>query len=455
MSASAADQLAHDAQADTARSARTGAVRAPAGDRAFDALNPPSAELVDQCVHCGFCLPSCPTYDLFRVEADSPRGRIVLMDEGLAQGSSLSSETVGHFDACLGCMACVTACPSGVAYDRLIEDTRAQVERNFTRTRRERLVRRLAFATFTHPARLRALIPLLVLGRLLGLTRLAGRLGAASRIRALAILAPGVRLRDAVGRLEVSWQADGDRRGTVSLLQGCVQRAFFGRVNLATAEVLAAEGFDVEAPTEPRCCGALQLHSGYDAEARQLAKTTIAALEGADHIVANAAGCGSAMKGYGHLLRDEPEWAERAARFAERVQDVTELLAGTPPRAHRHPVETELVYHDPCHLAHAQQVREQPRHLLGDIPGLELVEPDDWTTCCGSAGLYNILFPETADELGRRKVENLRATGADRVAVANPGCALQIEGHSRSGGKRLATVHPIEILARSIAGPGG
>jgi glycolate oxidase iron-sulfur subunit len=437
-----------------ARSARTGAVRAEAGDRAFDAINPPSPDLIDQCVHCGFCLPSCPTYDLWRVEADSPRGRIVLMDEGLASGSEMGSEMVAHLDACLGCMACVTACPSGVQYDRLIEDTRSQVERNHKRPLRERLVRRLAFATFTYPGRLRLLVPLLVLGRLLGLTRLATRLGKRSPLRALALLAPRVRMRDMRARLRPRWEAAGDPRGTVALLQGCVQRAFFSGVNEASAAVLAAEGFDVEAPDAPRCCGALQLHSGSDEDARRLAKQTIASLEGADHVVANAAGCGSAMKSYGHLLREEPDWAERAASFSERVKDITELLADTPPRATRHPVEATLAYHDPCHLAHAQQVREQPRHLLSDVPGVELVEPEDWTTCCGSAGLYNIFFPETADELGRRKVANLRATGADTVAVANPGCALQIEGHARAEGKPMTTIHPIEILHRSILGSG-
>ena len=424
----------------------------PAG-RAFDAINPPERELIDQCVHCGFCLPTCPTYDLWRSEADSPRGRIVLMDEGLAPGSEMGAEIVQHLDACLGCMACVTACPSGVRYDRLLEDSRAQVERNHRRGLRERLVRGLAFATFTHPGRLRALVPLLVLGRLLGLTWLAGRLGRRSRLRALALLAPRVRLRDAVARLPAHRPADGESRGRVALLQGCVQRAYFGRVNEASAAVLAAEGFDVDAPSEPRCCGALQMHAGNDVEARQLAKATISSLGGADSVVANAAGCGSAMKEYGHLLRDEPEWAERAAEFSKRVRDVTELLDSVPPRAKRHPVDATLAYHDPCHLAHAQGVRGQPRHLLADVPGVELLEPEDWTTCCGSAGLYNVLNPETADELGRRKVANLAATGAATVAVANPGCALQIEGHSRLSGEPLRTVHPIEVLRRSIEGP--
>ena len=398
--------------------------------RAFDETRPPQAELIDDCVHCGFCLPTCPTYSLWGEEMDSPRGRIVLMRTGLEEGSSLSAPLVEHIDNCLGCMACVTACPSGVRYDKLIEDTRAQVERNWRRGLRERLLRRAVFALAPHPARLRLLAPFLPLARLAP-----GR---------LARLAPR---RAARGRLPERFEARGEKRGTVALLQGCVQRAFFGDVNRATAEVLAAEGFEVRAPRLPRCCGALQLHAGDDGPARELARRTIAAFEGYDHVITNAAGCGSAMKDYGHLLRDDSAWAERTTSLAERVSDVTEFLAEHEPAAERRPLPLTVAYHDACHLAHAQGVREQPRELLRSIPGVELVEPAEWEICCGSAGIYNLLKPEPAAELGERKARNLLATGAEVVAAANPGCALQIAAYAPG----LEVFHPIELLARSLA----
>ena len=399
--------------------------------RAFDKIRPPQAELIDDCVHCGFCLATCPTYSLWGEEMDSPRGRIVLMRTGLEEGSSLSAPLVEHIDNCLGCMACVTACPSGVRYDKLIEDTRAQLERGWHRPLRERLLRRAVFALAPHPRRLRLLAPLLPLARLVP-----GR---------LARLAPPRARRQ---RLPERFEARGEKRGTVALLQGCVQRAFFGHVNRATAEVLAAEGFEVHAPRAPRCCGALQLHAGDDEPARALARGAIAAFESYEHVVVNAAGCGSAMKDYAHLLRDDPEWAGRAVALAERVRDVTELLASVEPRAQRRPLPLTVAYHDACHLAHAQRVREQPRELLRSIPGLDMVEPDEWEICCGSAGIYNVVKPGPAAALGRRKAQNLIATGAGVVAAANPGCALQIAAHARE----LEIVHPIELLARSIGG---
>jgi glycolate oxidase iron-sulfur subunit len=419
--------------------------------RAFDDTRPPELDLIRDCVHCGFCLPTCPTYSLWGEEMDSPRGRIVLMREGLEEGSELSAPLVQHIDNCLGCMACVTACPSGVQYDKLIEDTRAQIERNWERSPQERAFRRLVFALFPHPGRLRLAAPGLAAARALGLPRLARRPRArrlAPRLASLAALSPQTSLRRSLARLPKRFEARGELRGRVALLQGCVQRVFFGDVNEATARVLAAEGYEVHAPRSPRCCGALQLHSGEDS--RELARKTIAAFEDYDHVVVNAAGCGSAMKDYGHLFRDDPEWAGRAERFAERVRDVTELLAEAEPRAERRPVPMRVAYHDACHLAHAQGVRSQPRALLRGIPELELVEPAEWEICCGSAGVYNLLKPEPAAELGERKARNLLDTGADAIAAANPGCALQIAAHSERLGRRLEVLHPMELLARSL-----
>jgi glycolate oxidase iron-sulfur subunit len=415
----------------------------------FDAIRPPEPEMLEECVHCGFCLPACPTYNLWGEEMDSPRGRIVLMTEA-AGGGELSPQMVKHWDRCLGCMACVTACPSGVKYDKLIEDTRAQVERNHSRNAADRLWRSMLFELFPHPGRLRALAPLLALSRKLGIPRAARRGGPLPRVRALASLTPETPLRKTMLRLPERVKARGETRGRVGLLQGCVQRVFFHDVNAATANVLAAEGFDVHAPRLPRCCGALQIHTGYDS--RDLARATIEAFEHCEFVVANAAGCGSSMKDYGHLLRDDDEWAERAAQFSAKVRDVTELLADNEPRAERHPLPMKVAYHDACHLAHAQAVRAQPRDLLSQIPQLELVEPAGWEMCCGSAGIYNLLNPEPAAELGRRKVENLLATGAEVIAAGNPGCAIQIAAVSEQMGRPLSVRHPIELIQMSIQG---
>ena len=403
----------------------------------YDSIRAPEPELIADCVHCGFCLPTCPTYSLWGEEMDSPRGRIVLMKEGRAE---ITAPLVEHLDNCLGCMACVTACPSGVQYDKLIEDARAQVERNFERPPSERAHRRLVFGLVTRPGRMRALVPGAVLARRLGLHRLALRPRArriAPRLAAAVAMTPETSLRHTLARLPRRYEAVGERRGTVALLQGCVQRVFFSRVNDATARVLAAEGFEVHVPRLPRCCGALPLHAGEDRDARALAKVTIEALGGYETVVVNAAGCGSAMKDYGHMLRDEPDWAERAAEFAGRVRDATEFLAEAGPRAARTEVPLRVVYHDACHLAHAQGIRGQPRDLLAGIPGLELLEPAEWEICCGSAGIYNLVKPVPAAELGERKARNLLDTGAEAVAAANPGCALQIAAHSARLGQAL------------------
>jgi len=409
---------------------------------AFDARRPPAAEDLDACVHCGFCLPTCPTYVLWGEEMDSPRGRIVLMDAALREADVLSEAMVTHWDRCLGCMACVTACPSGVRYDRLLEDTRPQVERNHPRTRRERLARRAAFATLTRPDRLRVLAPLAGAAARLGARRLGRALPDSSRLGAVLRLTPQRQGRD---RMPSLTHARGERRGRAGLLLGCVQRTFFADANAATAEVLAAEGWDVVALDRPRCCGALMLHAGAEPEALALARQLVAAAEDCDVVVANAAGCGSALRDYGRLLDNE-----RAAGFSAKVRDATELLAADEPRSPRCRTELRVAYHDACHLAHAQGVRAEPRALLAQIPGVELVEPVEWELCCGSAGLYNVLQPEAAAALGRRKAANLLATGADVIAAANPGCALQLRTYLEEAGRPLPIVHPLELVRASI-----
>jgi glycolate oxidase iron-sulfur subunit len=416
----------------------------------WDDDKPPEPALIEDCVHCGFCLPTCPTYQLWGEEADSPRGRIVLMRAGHEEPTELSAPMVEHFDNCLGCMACVTACPSGVQYDKLIEDTRAQVERKWERTGADKWTRRVVFALFPHPDRLRWLTPVMRFGHATHLDRLTARLPL-GRLSEVAKLAPAPPRRHA---LPERVAAQGESRGTVAVLRGCVQRVMFSGVNADTAAVLAAEGWDVEAPQDPSCCGALQLHAGMGSDATANVKATIEALAGYDRIVANAAGCGSAMKDYGHVMRQDPEWADRAQAFAEKVVDVSEILAEGDARAERHPVEMKVAYHDACHLAHAQAVRSQPRELLRAVPGLELVEPAEWEICCGSAGIYNVVKPEAAAELGRRKAQNLLDTGAEAVVAANPGCILQIAAHTRELGRELPVMHPVELLARSLRGGG-
>ena len=431
---------------------------------AFDDVHPPSPALIDTCVHCGFCLPSCPTYVLWGEEMDSPRGRIYLMRAGLDQRLGMTEGFVRRFDACLGCMACVTACPSGVQYAPLIEATRGQIERRFPRSRADRLFRRAIFGLLPYPARLRiALAPLLLLQPMARLLAGTGRSAAPptaprssrmiDRLRALLELAPRVTWRMLFARVPERTPAQGDRRLTVGLLTGCVQRLMFPGVNDSTVRVLAAEGCDVVAPKTQGCCGALALHAGRADEARASARRTIAAFEaaGVERIAVNAAGCGSSMKEYGALLADDPAWRERARAFASRVRDVNELLSELdPPRAVRHAMTLRVAYHDACHLAHAQGVRQQPRDLLRSIPGVELVpfaEPD---ICCGSAGIYNLVEPGTARDLGDRKAAHIGASRPDIVATANPGCTLQIAAAAKRAGRTLTIAHPIEILDASI-----
>ncbi len=419
---------------------------------AFDALHPPPRDVVDDCVHCGFCLPTCPTYLLWGEEMDSPRGRIDLIRQGL-DGDPLSPAMVQHLDQCLGCLACVTACPSGVRYDRLIEPARAQVERRHRRSRGERALRRMIFALFPYPRRLRALRGPLRAYQRSGLARAVRRSGLLGRVPPTLGAMEG--LLPVLGRPEPTPEhtpAAGERRAKVSMLLGCVQREFFPGVNAATARVLSAEGCEVSAPASQGCCGALSLHAGRGEEARAFARRTIAALEHAELVAVNAAGCGSAMKEYGALLADDPEWAQRAAAFSAKVRDVAELVAELGPRAPRHPVEAVAAYHDACHLAHAQGVRAQPRELLRGIPGLQVREIPEAEICCGSAGIYNLLQPEPARELGERKAHNVASTGATLLVTANPGCLMQIAAALERQGRPVALAHTVEVLDASIRG---
>ena len=449
----------------------------------FDAIHPPDRALIDKCVHCGFCLPSCPTYVLWGEEMDSPRGRIYLMKAGLEGRTEMTPAFVQHFDACLGCMACVTSCPSGVQYAPLIEATRAQIERRYPRSLADRLFRSVIFALFPYPGRLRfALMPLAIFQRatrknrgdrgeqngffLRSLRSLRffpavrtsnheRRTSIAARLRAMLALAPTVTWASLFASVPARTPAAGTQRLTVGLLTGCVQRLVFPRVNAATVNVLSAEGCLVLAPPEQGCCGALALHAGRLDEARAFARRTIDVFEraGVERIAVNAAGCGSSMKEYGQLLADDPAWAERARAFSARVRDVTEIVSELgAPRAPRHPLALRVAYHDACHLAHAQGVRQPPRDLLRSIPGLEILPIAEQEICCGSAGIYNLVEPDTARELGDRKAGHIDAVAPDLIATANPGCMLQMAAASARLGRSWPIRHPIEILDASIRG---
>ena len=423
----------------------------------FDAIHPPEKKHIDECVHCGFCLPACPTYVLWGEEMDSPRGRIYLI-KGAAEGQIPVDMTFrDHMDRCLGCMACMTACPSGVRYDRLIEPTRGQIERKLERPWSEALFRKLIFATFPYASRLRLLKAPLRLYQQSGLQWLVRKskfLSVLPRMSAMEALLPKIRPGRSK-RIPAFVPAEGTRRMRVALLSGCVQQVFFSHVNAATIRVLAAEGCDVIVPPNQPCCGALMLHSGLNEKGIALAKHLIEAFEGvdADAIVINSAGCGSTVKEYGILLRDDPVWARRASAFAAKCKDVSEILADLAPRRIRQELTLRVAYHDACHLQHAQRVYDQPRKLLSEIPGLEIAEIPESSLCCGSAGVYNLLQPDAANQLGDRKVENLMTTNADAVISANPGCLLQLmNGLRRKGLKTIPTFHMVELIDASIRG---
>lgn len=430
---------------------------APGMRQGFDARHAPDPEIIADCVHCGFCLPSCPTYALWGEEMDSPRGRIQLM-KMVSNGEAGITDTVTrHWDKCLGCMACVTACPSGVRYDRLIEATRVQVERHAPRTASERLVREMIFALLPHPERLRRMLPLLWAYQRLGGSRLmqtplAARL-LSPQLRAMEAIAPAAPLSASEPLAEII-PARGQTRQRVGLLLGCVQRVFFEEVNAATVRTLTAEGCEVVIPPKQGCCGALSIHAGREDEGLNFARRLIDSFDrvDVDAIIVNVAGCGSNMKEYAYLLRDDPRYAERAAALAAKTRDISEFLADLEPMAPRAAIAARVAYHDACHLAHAQGIRRQPRAILEAIPALEVVSMPESEMCCGSAGIYNLVEPEPAAALGERKARNVLSIQPDALIAANPGCLLQITTALHRLGTNLPTLHPVELVDASIRG---
>jgi glycolate oxidase iron-sulfur subunit len=393
------------------------------------------------CVHCGLCLQACPTYVELGTEMDSPRGRIYLM-RALEDGTlRMTSDVARHLDLCLGCRACETACPSGVHYGELIESARSFVEEQHERPWRERLRRQVVTLLFPRPQLLRTLLlPLRLL-------ELVGILAVVRRVNGLAAMLPRL------GRWEPlppHVPARDVERQRVGLVTGCVAQVLFAETNRATVRVLARNGCSVTAPTRQSCCGALYLHAGARQQALDCARRNIDSFPSdLSAILTTAAGCGAMLKEYGELLAGDTAYAARARAFSAKVRDITEFLCTLPLLPPRGALHARVTYHDACHLAHGQGVRDAPRRLLQQIPGLELVELADSDTCCGSAGSYNITEPEMARRLGDRKAANILATGTRCVTAANPGCVMQIQASLRRTGVEATVVHPVELLDRA------
>ena len=432
-------------------------------EKTLDAEDAPKGQglglvYLEDCVHCGLCLASCPTYLSTGVEMSSPRGRIAMV-RALGDGrGGLSAEFVRHLDECLGCLACQNACPSGVVYGRMLEEARETIEQRYPRPAGDRWVRRLLVNLFPYPLRLRWLVHGLYWYQ---------RLGIASLVRGTKVLAalsprlarmeaalPSVPAPSSWNRLPERSPAIGQRRGTAGLLIGCAQRFFLPGLNRATLSVMTAAGYEVFVPAGQGCCGALHLHNGDLAETRRLAKAVIAEFErgSVQLVVANAAGCGAAMKEYGQLFKDDPDWRDRALAFSAKVRDVSEILAGISWNGTLKPISVSVAYHEACHLAHAQRIRTEPRALLRQVPGLRLIELEESDVCCGSAGIYNLLQPTMSEALLARKVDRIREADTDFVAAGNIGCLLQIQKGLREAGCRTRAVHPVELLDWALRG---
>jgi glycolate dehydrogenase iron-sulfur subunit len=398
---------------------------------------------LERCIHCGLCLEACPTYRITRLETESPRGRLHLMGALGAGAIAPQSAAALHLDRCLACRACEAVCPSGVPYGRLIEATRA----GLTQSRGLSLAARALLRVAAHPRLLALAARLFAIADRIGLRTLARPILPRALRRA-------DRLAPPVGRTAFQPVAVQSQRATVGLLFGCVMRVSYGDVHTATARVLARLGIAIADAPDQACCGALHAHAGDRDEARRLAKRNIAAFEASrvEIVLVNAAGCGAHLRTYAHLLEDDPAWRERGAAFTRRVRDLNEYLVSIANGRSFGALATRVTYQDPCHLAHAQGIRAEPRALLRRVDGLELVEMADADVCCGSAGYYNLSQPEYADRLLAPKIDAILATGADAVVTANPGCMIQLEAGLRERGRGdIAVLHVVEVLDRAGA----
>lgn len=407
---------------------------------------------LDACVHCGFCLQACPTYVNLEDENDSPRGRLVLMRRLLDGEIALDDPDAGvHMDRCLGCRACETACPSGVPYGELLEATRATM----TAARGRPWVASLVLAIFARQPLLRTVLFAARMARATPLPRFLARVLPPRLAFPFAMLtSTAPHLRSSVARNYIGAPKPQPTRGTVALLDGCVMDGLFGHINDATQRVLTANGYEVIAAQGQQCCGALHAHAGDLEGARALARANVAAFESAQaqYIAINSAGCGAMVKQYAHLLRDDAEWHERAQRVASRARDVSELLADAGPRVGG-TLALRVTHDPPCHQMHAQRVVRQPLQVLRAIPGLELVPLEDADQCCGSAGIYNLIEPDTSDAVLAPKLARIAESKAAYVATGNPGCMMQLGAGLLQSGSATRVVHPIELLDASYAAP--
>jgi glycolate oxidase iron-sulfur subunit len=413
---------------------------------AFDEIDKPSLSVIRDCVHCGFCLTACPTYLETGNELDSPRGRIYLMKSAIEGRIPMGEALVKHLDLCLGCLACETACPSGVDYSQLIESSRSQIERRYRRPFSERLYRSLLFSIFPYPKRLRPLLPFLFLYQAAGIRRLIQSSGIlhklSEKLAHMEGMLPEVK-SVFPSPLPNLTPAKGKRRFRVVLLTGCVQSVLFPETNEATVRVLAENGCDVVIPRGQGCCGALSLHSGRLSESRDFARSNIEIFENSDvdAIIVNSAGCGSTMKEYGELLN-----SSRAEEFGKKVKDIMEFLADIGIQGELKDLKLRVTYQDACHIAHAQRIKTHPRKIIKQIPGIEFVELPESEICCGSAGIYNLVEPEMSEKLLKRKISKLKETGAQVLVAGNPGCLLQIGMGIRRYGLNIKTAHTVELL---------
>jgi glycolate oxidase iron-sulfur subunit len=412
--------------------------------------------VLQKCIHCGMCLPTCPTYDETKLERNSPRGRIALM-RLVADGRLEVTQAFGEeLYFCLGCLTCETVCPAGVRYGEMFEHARADIEQaGVMRNPKRDLVRALTLRwLFTRPEALRAVGRLVWFYQVGGLEALVRRLNLTAflppRLRALEPLTPRMQrhFSDALIR-DVETPANQQHR--VGLLTGCVQDLAFSHVNRDTADALLANGCEVVTPRAQSCCGSIHAHNGELELARQMARRTLDAfdVDKFDAIITNAAGCGTHLKNYGHLLNDDPVYAKRAARWSAKLRDIHEWLVEIGIRIPAAPVPQTVTYHEACHLCHGQQITRQPRQVLSAIPGLKLVELPESMWCCGSAGIYNITQPEMSQKLLGRKISNIEKTGAQVVASANPGCSAQLQAGVRRANKTWRIVYPISLLAEA------
>ncbi len=421
------------------------------------------------CVHCGLCLPACPTYTENGNEGDSPRGRIQLM-LGLADGKIGATDAVlKHLDLCLDCRACETACPSGVVYHELIEETRAKLGDRQKTTLQGKLMRWIFFHIFIYPPRLKlALLPARILQKL-------GIYGLMRNIGLMKILPKGLRKMEQMlpangplwprplpeqidARSPLAVSQSSEKRIIIGFFPGCIGSVMFADVNRKAVELLTACGADVIVPRTQGCCGAIHHHNGVHHPAEMMAKNNIDTFvpktgDAVDYVTTTIAGCGAMIREYDFLLRDDPEYAERAKIFASKVRDIAELLVELrlPPPEHR--IDATITYHDACHLAHAQKVVTQPRALLAMIPGIKLIALPESDMCCGAAGTYNLQHPDMATSLAKRKISHIESTGTNLCVTGNVGCAMHIQGEATAMGRNLKVVHPVELLHRAVFGP--